>query len=190
MKKIFYVSLLSLFLSGTALYLLSQREEVSLGAGVGSTWQLLASTSTAQSVSTTTPLRFATSTDLQVIIHIPPMTAGAPVHLQFNGDTGGNYAYAYSENGGAPVSAASQSVIRFSGATDNSNGLHVNAFVTNATAIEKGVSWTGHDTSAGTVDQLFFGGAMWHNSTLAVTTVTIGSSGPLPANTRITVYGR
>lgn len=140
-----------------------------------------------------------TYTDLLIVVSPRSDSASTALNLlmQFNGDTGANYAYKYLRGSGATVgvgggtgqtSILANSVVPGSTATANTFGNITYTIPNYAGSLSKMVLNNGvSENNAATSYQTLNGGA-W-TSTAAITSIAFTTTGNFVANTVVSVYG-
>lgn len=120
---------------------------------------------------------------LKVQIYVPSTAASAFLGIQFNGDTGNNYVYQISSNGGAGGGSAGQTSILIDGAANTSQRIF-ELIIANIASREKVLrSLSGRrqyiDSAAGA----------WVNTSDAITSITLMNT-TMPAGTRMIILGK
>ena len=151
-------------------------------------WQQIAVSYPSSGASTT--INFSAYENLLVVVFSSTtQTGNANMGMQFNGDTGGNYLYSYSENVTGVVTNIGQvSVNAITLSTDQQNQINVVMNIYNASSTnQKFVNWKTTSQQGGTGS----GGGKWANFTDAITSITFGLTAGRTWGTgsRIVVYG-
>lgn len=157
-------------------------------------WQKLGSTKLTTAADTITVDGFTAKKHLMIQIHT--LGVGAINNrLRFNNDSGNNYAYRISGNGGSDSTTTSHAGIPFgNGNTQDPDNAFDNIYVINEQTKEKlviGHTITDEGTGAGNAPQRNEVVAKWANTSNAITRVDLvnTSSGDFAADSEITVYG-
>lgn len=153
-------------------------------------WKLLFSSTTQNTVATST-FSFTSKENMQVMLYIPAITNNLYPTFQFNGDTGSNYDYYHGYSNTGDVNGAGQTVFRLTPASPGTTNLYLTMDILNLTTIYKQVKSTweeGSDSGAGGVGYTGRGSANWRSNS-AITSISIGVTGGLPAGTKIKIYG-
>lgn len=130
---------------------------------------------------------------LRIIVHAIDTGGTIGISVRFNNDTGNNYSYRNSSNGGADGVAGSASSA-FIGAPVTARPAHVDAFVTNIAAQEKLISFVavnnGGAGAASAPDRLE-GAAKWANTSAQITRVDVinGGTGDFAIGSEVVVLG-
>lgn len=150
---------------------------------------LIASTTLTGAVASTTLNIPATGrTDLMIILNIPVAAATTFVSIQFNSDTGNNYAYKTYTDSTTLASGDGKPVINL-GTVNNNVGYYYVLNISNEYSTPKMVQITGFERPATAgINAIHEGGGLWQNTTSSISSITVGRGGNLPVGTRISVY--
>lgn len=165
--------------SGTGIY---ERED----------WAIVASTTLTGAVaSTTLSFLYTGSSLLHFEIDMPSSGSNTSLALQFNGDTGANYAFKWANaNSTSFTSGSSKTAISMGAKAATGIGYRAEFFVNNVPNRTKEFMFTDMESAeSASPPDIFNGVAVWNNTTTRITSVTVGASGNLPIGTRITVMG-
>ena len=152
-------------------------------------WRLLASTSTANAVSTTTLTNIPAATNLRIIVDTGTISGSSMMYLQFNGDTAANYAWNKLTQGAVNSNTAGTSGIRLTQIlTTHSLGGHID--ITNVATRAKTVNAqiAGSNGSTEVTGDTTWGS--WNNTSAQISSISIGcGTTACPAGMRISIYG-
>lgn len=115
--------------------------------------------------------------------------------IQFNGDTGNNYSYRISTNGGADATTTSSSRCAIQTTSDNEGGGFVTMNTFNVLAERKlsNIEFDGYQDRASTsAPTRIESGCLWNNTSAQITTITVmrgGGSANYMTGAEITVWG-
>jgi len=140
----------------------------------------------------------ATYTHLQIRGFTKSTSSGSNWKVQFNGDTGSNYANHYLESNGSTVSAGAeltQTGMNFYAATATSTAASVYAAMvmdildyTSSNKNKTVRTLSGVDTNGGGNND--FNSGLWYATPAAITSITITlNSGSFDTNSKIALYG-
>lgn len=99
--------------------------------------------------------------------------------LTFNSDTGSNYSYRYTANGGAETTGTSATGLTLSGGTSANGIIDITLQIRNISANRKlvwGEIMTDNGSGAGTSPVRVVFGGLWDNTSTQITTITISST--------------
>ena len=169
------------------------------GTGV-LTWEradytLIASTTLTGAVATTTFSIPSSASDLYAIIEVPSVSGGgSPIQIQFNGDTGNNYAYAHELiASGLTFSAQGTCANIALNAENGTTGYMFQLSITNQSNQRKLVSWNGGrpGSGAGAIGAIYIGHGLWNNTSAKINSISVGAGlggNTLGVGTRISIY--
>lgn len=114
--------------------------------------------------------------------------------FRFNGDTGNNYAYRYSVNGGADTTGTSASSLIVADTSSSTNVIMGRFDVLNIAANEKvlvGQTVLGENTGAGNVPSKWESSGKWVNTSNQITSVTLlnAAAGDFAIGSQVVVLG-
>lgn len=160
--------------------------------GIG--WELLANVTLGSNGTSLASGTFTARKHLMIQALVIGASTG-DVTLQFNGDTGANYATQFFSNGGAPSSNTSQTSLIFRHGALVSGGTQVTTgFVTNFQSNEKSIEWTSIGTTTGTgaanAPGRIDGAGKWANTSAQITSATLSCSGNMATGTKLLILGR
>lgn len=162
--------------------------QISYGRADGA---LIASTTLTAGAATTTLAIPNAGTDLHIVIEIPASSGNSGVQIQFNGDTGANYAYGIAFGGSADVSEDGIGDIALT-TEQTAAGFLFSLDVTNQIAQRKLVTFTGGRMGSGASYAVSYdGGGVWNNTTARIQSISVGcglAAATCSAGTRISVY--
>lgn len=156
------------------------------------TWTKLGETTLATSSRSITVGGLPARKNLKVILHATGFTSSAPAgYLTFNADTGANYGYRLSTNGGADATATGTTEIRLGSISSSTEDilLDIENYATNYKLIN--VEQT-IDNGTSSAPMRIDGVGEWYNNTNAISSIKIDSGGSSPlfaTSTWMTVYG-
>jgi len=165
--------------SGTVVY---ERED----------WAIVASTTLTSAVaSTTLTFLYTGSSLLHFEIDMPSSGSNTSIAIQFNGDTGANYAFKWANaNSTSFTSGSAKTAISMGAKAATGIGYRAEFFVKNVPTRTKEFMFTNMETAeSANAPDIFNGVAVWNNTTSRITSVTVGANGNLPIGTNITVTG-
>jgi len=155
-------------------------------------WQLLGETVASGNVTDITVASFSSSRDLRIEYYVTGASAGYEVRFQFNSDTGNNYDWSVSNNGGAGSGAVAGATIRTCNHANNSSYVaRGSSAISNASGYGKGLTGTCFETNPGNTPVLMEHGGYWNNTSAAITTIKMFYDGSVTygAGSYLRVYG-
>ena len=135
---------------------------------------------------------FTGKQNIKIIAHITGKSTGAgTISITFNSDTGANYEYTQSTNGGVAAGASGGTgMLLDSAETQVDYFIEIN--VINRSATRKVMNWrlTRGELTAST-PTIIEGGGVWRNTAAQITTITLSAGGTttMGAGSYVTVYG-
>ena len=153
-------------------------------------WELLDSTTLSGAADTITVSSFTEKKHLRVQIHTLDDGNQNP-KMTFNSDTGSNYAYRYSSNGGADATSTSQTGIYH--LADGTGNKDIVCYIINEASKEKLIISTSAFSvaGAGNYPNWVENVAKWANTSNQITTITLSNefAGDFATGSVVTVYG-
>ena len=158
-------------------------------------WAIIASTTLTSAVSSTTlSFNYTGSSLIKIFIDMPVITGQSSMVVQFNGDTGNNYAWKVANLNSASLTFSTAVntnvlVLVTPGATNVGWGAEVTINNVPSRTKEYRVISLERTDSAATAPSIFEGSGVWANTSSRITSITLGSINQLQIGTRITVMG-
>lgn len=158
-------------------------------------WELLCENALAVSGTSISCSNFDERRFLMVTVETRLVTSGLDIGIQFNGDTGNNYAWRKSANGGADTTAINDNNCLTQNPSASMNQLHTLYINNNLASENKALYGTVVNSGASGAGNL--AGRMeiackWANTTDQITTITVmrdAGTGSYDTDTRIKVWG-
>lgn len=129
---------------------------------------------------------------LKIYVYISSFSANDDGALQFNSDTGNNYAYAVSKDGGVTAKDANQDRIFFTGVFPVVRGEYMTFEIFNIADSKKLMTGQGQRFSDGAaISNIIEQHGVWNNTSDSITSVQLltKEDNLLSSNTRMIIYG-
>jgi len=155
-------------------------------------WELLGETVASGNVTDITVASFASSRDLRLEYYVTGASAAYEVRFQFNSDTGNNYDWSVSNNGGAASGAVAGATIRACNHANNSSYIaRGSSALNNVSSVGKAMTGTCFEDNPGNTTVLMEHGGFWNNTSAAITTVKMFYDGSVTfgSGSYLRVYG-
>lgn len=183
-------------IAGNGIAISDTTGDLTIGLITPNKWEQLCQT-TLGATATSISCNIADRNHLFVTCDCLTLTNTLVAGIQFNNDTGANYAHRSSLNGGAQVTGVSVAQINIQGATTIATGDRgmIKFDINNPSVSRKSVigdATFGYNTGAGTAPSSIVFSGKWSNTSDAITTITINrvsGTGVFDVNTQLTVWG-
>lgn len=183
-------------IAGNGITITDTTGDLTIGLITPNKWEQLCQT-TLVATATSISCNIADRNHLFVTCDCLTLTSTLVAGIQFNSDTGANYAHRSSLNGGAQVTGVSVAQINIQGATTIATGDRgmIKFDINNPSVSRKSIigdATFGYTTGSGTAPSSVVFSGKWDNTSVAITTITImrvSGTGVFDVNTQLTVWG-